>query len=1154
MFFRNITSNADSRDYRYSLTSNKTQVTAKVEKIRAKVAVSTAHGLNNGDTVNLSVNSEQSVGIGTSVSVYLKYNSANDKLLVNPIGFTSTAVNTSTNRLTLTEHGLRTGDKVFYDSDLIISGLSTGSYFVYRIDDNTINLANTRFDAVSNPPTVVSFGSTGGSSQELSPINPRLNVVRDNNLVFNVNDSSLSGYNFRLYYDRDFKNELVSIGSSTTFSTVGVGTVGIANTVTASTVTLNFNKNLPSKVYYQLDKAGYISTADTEVTNYSEINFIDSTYSGTYSVTGVGETVFTVSLKSVPEDLDYNQSSTSVLKYSTSSPRALGGVDKLEITFGGASYKRLPKFVSIASTAGINADVIPTSTTLGRINQVTIQDAGFDFSADKTLSPEVYISPNITVVNRNTISGITITSGGSGFTSPPDLVLVNPDTGSAYDNGTLIAKMQGSSINKIEILDVPKGLSDTESKVFSVNNSNGVGVNSVFSSPAGVVTCVLATPTLGFTTATAPFAVNDFVYAENISLASTTGTGFNSQDYSYNFFKVTAYRNTNPAEVEFDISPYATNAGVAQTDGQSTFATLVNKNNYPTFTVVQTPLEFIVGESLFIKSGNTYTEVDLVVTNNLNDAIKVYGTYELSEDDVIVGKNSGTIATVNKVDENTGVFEVDYSLETDNGWSNDTGKLNEDYQVITDNDYYQNLSYSIKSPIEFENWVNPVNRMLHSSGLKNFADTGITSEGTVSAATSTSANSSALIDIINLNANGTTMRVDAVNFFDFGIDIDASNNKSKFIKFQNKRLSDYIECKTNRVLTIDNFNSQFSNQENANTTLYRDIDKFIANDGYSRYLVQMIKPNSKDLQATELIVVNTKDDDLITVERASIHNTKDDLADIEAFKDAFDNVSLRLTPDDPFNDDLDVKFIKNNFNTTLAGVGTQSVGFVNLIGNNVSVGVGSTGLVFEGSSSGTESIFANIELIDTVTKDKTIVDMFVDHDGTDTYRSDFFFDNSTLGYSPKFIGTFTSNIASGVLKLNFENTESNNVLVRSRIVGFNTVGAGIGTHTFKASGQPDSSVREGRLETKFSTFSGTGISTVLTYDKADVTTVKSTAKVSYGNTSALHQVLFNHNDTNAFTVQYPHLSIGSTMGIGTFGADIMGQLCSDIPSRSNISR
>ena len=78
------------------------------------------------------------------------------------------------------------------------------------------------------------------------------------------------------------------------------------------------------------------------------------------------------------------------------------------------------------------------------------------------------------------------------------------------------------------------------------------------------------------------------------------------------------------------------------------------------------------------------------------------------------------------------------------------------------------------------------------------------------------------------------MRVDAINFFDFGIDLDVEGERSKFVKFQNKRLADYIECKTNRVLTIDNFNSKFSNQENANTTLFSAIDKFIDNDGYSR--------------------------------------------------------------------------------------------------------------------------------------------------------------------------------------------------------------------------------------------------------------------------------------------------------------------------------
>ena len=37
------------------------------------------------------------------------------------------------------------------------------------------------------------------------------------------------------------------------------------------------------------------------------------------------------------------------------------------------------------------------------------------------------------------------------------------------------------------------------------------------------------------------------------------------------------------------------------------------------------------------------------------------------------------------------------------------------------------LSYTVKSSIEWEKFVNPVNRLVHPSGLKNFADTAITS-------------------------------------------------------------------------------------------------------------------------------------------------------------------------------------------------------------------------------------------------------------------------------------------------------------------------------------------------------------------------------------------------------------------------------------------
>ena len=1137
LYFRDIVANGDSTDYRYSLTSNKTQVTAKAEKIKARVSVSTDHGLTNGDTIKLTLNSEQSVGIGTSVSVFVKYNSTYDKLLINPIGFSSSSVDASTNEITLTEHGLQTGDKVFYDaSDLVVSGLSTGPYYVYRIDDNRFNLTNTHYDAVSSPPSIVSFGSTGGSSQELSRINPQLEVVRDNNLVFNVSNASLSGYNFKLFYDREFENELISIGSSSTFSTSGVGTVGVTTT---ATFTLNYHKDLPSKLYYQLERGGFISTADTDVKNYSEILFVDSKYSGTYDVTGVGATTFDISLKGVPESLSYNQSTTSVLKYSTSSPRAIGGVDSMRITFGGANYKKLPKFVSIASSIGTNADIIPTSTTLGRINQVTIQDPGFDFSADKTLNPEVYISPNITLVDRNSITDISVTFGGSGYTSVPDLVIVNPETGIAYDTGLILANVQGSSISSVDIVESPNGLTELKTMIYAVNNSNGVGINSIFSSQAGIVTCVISTPVAGFTTATAPFSVGDYVFVEGVSLASTTGTGFNSEDYSYNFFEVTAYRNTNPAEVEFDISPYATNAGVAKT-AQNSFAFLVNKNNYPIFNVTQTALSFIVGEKLFTKSGSTYTERDLIVTDNLNDSIKVYGTYTLSKNEIIVGKDSGTIATIKSIEENKGIFRINYSLETDYGWADDTGKLSEDYQVLPDNDYYQNLSYTIKSPIEYENWVDPVNRLLHSSGLKNFADTGITSEGKVSVAT-TSSTSTALVDLINVNIDGSLMRVDAINFFDFGIDIDTSSDKSKFVKLQNKKLSDYIECRTNRVLTIDNFNSQFSNSDDANTTLYKDIDSFIANDGYSRYLLQIVNPNNNNRQATEIIVINTPNDELVTVEKGSLFNTTNSLADVQAITDSFGNVKLRFTPDDPYTSDYDIKYLKNNFNTTLTGISTQSIGFIDLVGSNIMMASGITSSIYERTVGTTESIFAIVELTDSVTKSKTVVDMFIDHDGTDTYKSDFFFDNSSTSESSNnFIGTFTASISSGVLSINFENTESNDVLVRSRIVGFGTTSVGVGTHIFKASGQPDESVKEGKLESNYSIFSGSGISSVLTYSKSDVTTVKSTAKVSYGNTSALHQVLFNHNNVDAFTMQYPFLSIGSTSGIGTFGSEISG--------------
>jgi hypothetical protein len=154
----------------------------------------------------------------------------------------------------------------------------------------------------------------------------------------------------------------------------------------------------------------------------------------------------------------------------------------------------------------------------------------------------------------------------------------------------------------------------------------------------------------------------------------------------------------------------------------------------------------------------------------------------------------------------TGRFNVDYSVEKNIGWSNDIGKLDQDNQVIPDNDYYQNLSYTIKSPITYQELRTPVNSLVHTSGLKNFADTGITS--TTNSGITTSENATTIFyDIIEEN------RVDTIYDFDLVKDIDVVGTSSKFLKLKNKKLTDYIECRSNVVLKIDNINRQFSDAD-----------------------------------------------------------------------------------------------------------------------------------------------------------------------------------------------------------------------------------------------------------------------------------------------------------------------------------------------------
>ncbi len=1129
VFFTNINS-ADNDEY--SFISTYEQIIGNIERVKSTVSISTSHNLNNGDLIDLTIKPNLSVGIGTSTSVYIKRNLSDNKILINPLGFNSTGINTATNVITINSHNLNTGDKIYYSStDLIASGLSTGSYFVYKIDNNNIKLSETYIDSINDPPTVVSIAGTGGKYQNISLINPQIKSINNNNLVFKLSDSSLSGYKFKIYYDQEFKNEFVSTATTTGFTLIGVGTVGVSST---ATLTINYDENLPTKLYYNLEKSGYISTSDKDVNNYSEILFANSEYTNTYSVFGIGSTTFNITLNKSPEKLSYSQNECDILEYSTTSKSAQGPINKINIISGGAGYKKLPSLSGSNSENGKDAYIIAKSRTIGYPKEVKIINEGLEYSSDKTLRPDAYISPLITIENSNTISTINILDGGKNYVNAPSIVVVNSETGEKIDNGILEATISGSSINSLNIIQEPKGLPSTTVKLFSTNNTNGISIQKVESSYSGIFTCSITTPSLGFSTN--PFNIGDKVFVEGIQKQSATGSGFNSEDYGYEFFTVSDYDNSDILDkVTFDISDLTANTGIAKVI-QDSFASIVKYNDYPKFEVAQKLSYFRIGEKI-ISNG---VERDLIISNYENNFIKVYGTYNLSLGEVIIGKESGNIATISKIDQNLGKFKIDYSVEKNNGWANNVGKLNEDTQVTSDNNYYQNLSYTIKSPIEYENLKAPVNNLVHTIGLKNFADTQIISSGKSGISSSQYLN--IVYDIIEEN------RVDTIYNFDLVKDIDISNETSKFIKLKNKKLTPYIECISNRVLKIDDISKRFSDVD-GNPSTFSNIFKITRSDSYNNLLFRISSIDNTQIQLTELTIL-ADNKNIFKLQQDSVFNSDNQLeyGTFSIYEDEIGENYLQFVPTNPYDYDYDIKLIKSKFNSSVVGVGTESIGFVNLTGAITTSISGITTSIISIPSHKFESLYANVQIINNSTNQINFVDVYLNYDGTDTYISEYYIDSesSTNNYSGNLIGTFGASISpTGILSLNYTNNSSSTINIRSKIVGFGTTSVGVGTYRFKLPGEIDGLEQTAIYESKYLSNVSSTSAVITSLNKNDFNSIKSFVKVSMGSTSALHKILLVQDNQNFYIQQSAFLSdegasgIG-TLGIGTFGGEYSG--------------
>ena len=1122
------------------------QVKCDVEKINTVVNTTTSHGLQSNDLIDLIVKPNLSVGIGTSTAVKISRDLSTGYILVNPIGFSSTGINTISNSININKHEFKTGDKVKYTADLLPSGLLNKNYFIYKVDDNNLKLCNTLIDATKKIPNIVGLGSTGGSTQSIAKINPDIHSIKNNNLSFDLSDSSLSGYEFKLYYDQEFKNEFISDGKTDNFNVIKVG----------SGLTIGYGTSLPELLYYNLEKNGFISTSDTDVKNNSKIEFVESEYTNTYTVSGiVSATSFSIFLNKKPEKLSYIPAECNVMEYNTTSKNTSGGISGIKIISGGSDYKKIPNFIDVTDSNGRDALIVPTSKTIGFVESVRIINEGFEYSSDKTLEPESLISPTIEIINSQTLGIVSVTNGGSDYITAPNIVIVNSDTGQEISDGFLEPIMLENSILSVNVKEIPVGLPANTVTLRATNNSNGITILNVQSNSGTSYTCRLATPQGGFSSS--PFAVNDRVYIEGIEKISEVGSGFNSQDYGFNLLKVSKYTPNVSGfdEVTIYFSEHGTsNTGIAKTN-VTTFANIINQSDYPQFFATQNQSIFIKGEKLNVFRNNVLQKGDFEIIRSTTGALKVFTKQNLFVGDKIIGKISGSQAEISKISDNKARFKTDFSILKNIGWNDNIGKLSEDFQVIPDNDYYQNMSYSVQSPIEWRELRTSVNNLLHTSGMKNFADTGITSTTNVSVGTSE--NLSITLDLFD------ERRVDELRNIDTVKDDEVlDDNTTRKISFDNIRLSNFISCNSNDVLVIDNINSQFSNLE-GDPNQFIDLFRFGSQNTFKNITVRVSSSSNvlNRIQFSDFILLSNGSNNIL-LERGRLINsgigfTNSKTNNFATFKlnknDVTDVDTFRFEPtSDPNSDiDYDLKIFTSEFNTDNDDIGVQSVGPIFLTSRIETCPANDTRLVaaYNISDNGNpfyESNYSSIHVIDTVDNSMNYIEAFVTNSGDDTFVAQAYTDIDSSSSSLNQIGIVTSfieNIGSDpYMYVTFKNNSSNPVKVKSKNVGFGTVGLANGTYRFKADNQTDGTERTS-IYTGI-TSSNTGVSTFVNLNSQLFDTVKSFVEVSIGASKAVHEILALHDGTDAYITQSKILSLTKdsfteydpSVGFGTFGA------------------
>jgi hypothetical protein len=618
--------------------------------------------------------------------------------------------------------------------------------------------------------------------------NPLINLYDKNIVIFDTSSITLTGCTFKLYVDKEFNNEYFGNIEN-----------GIEVQKTSTSVKLTISEYTPKFLYYNIESDTKNVYSNILIPDYNTIKISKSLYNfDNLNIVSSSTNQFTVNYPLIPERSSY-ESDSSTLSYSISLSNVNGPINKVKLISKGSNYKKLPK-INLIEGNGTNANLLPISTTIGKITNSKVINSEFIVPTDKTLSPfsNTYLT---TFLYKNfTVDKLEIISRGGNYLNPPNTILYSKENNKIVSDFSALVSIKSNSLSEIQIINPSSGLLSTDDQLVFVDNSNGIKILGG-SYNSGTVTLTLETPAAGFTTSNPlPFTIGDQIFIEGVK---SIGNGYNSSDYQYQLFTLTgittAYDSPDAAQLQYILPK---NPGFFD-ENLSINATVVNSKYLPEVKVYLKENIFYNNEPI-----NDTQIIDNVNNDPLTKLLKLNNPTSLKVTDQITGSYSNSKGTICRIESYNTALTSNVSVPQIIGWRSNRGKLSDSIQKLQDNDYYQKFSYSLKSKKQISDWNSIVSDVSHVAGYKKFSDL------IVESGPSTNISSITAIDSSNINISlNSYVNVNSISNYDLVSENveDYNNEGSDIIKFNSKILTDYILSKENRVLSIDDISNLFDN-------------------------------------------------------------------------------------------------------------------------------------------------------------------------------------------------------------------------------------------------------------------------------------------------------------------------------------------------------